>query len=97
MSLALSETPKTGFLVSRPIWALFGENLFLFYADNKGSDLSAPPCSLISAFIIRPGRYISKTCYMQNFEHFMLVSVVMGERFQDFEADSPQNAELRRF
>ena len=35
------------------IWATSWENLFLPYANNKGTDQPAHPCSLISAFVIR--------------------------------------------
>ena len=34
-------------------WATSWENLFLPYANNKGADQPAHPCSLISAFVIR--------------------------------------------
>ena len=35
-----------------PIWATLWENLFIPYANNKGADQPAHPCSLISAFIV---------------------------------------------
>ena len=34
------------------IWATSRENLFLPYANNKGADQPAHPCSLISIFIV---------------------------------------------
>ena len=38
--------------VSRNIWATSWENLFLPYANNKGADQPAHPCSLISTFVV---------------------------------------------
>ena len=35
------------------IWATSWENLLLPYANNKGTDQTAHPCSLISAFVVR--------------------------------------------
>ena len=35
------------------IWAASWENLFMPYANNKGADQPAHPCSLISTFVVR--------------------------------------------
>ena len=35
------------------IWATSWENLFMPYANNKGADQPAYPCSLISTFVVR--------------------------------------------
>ena len=34
------------------IWAMSWENLFMPYANNKGADQPAHPCSLIRAFVV---------------------------------------------
>ena len=52
LKLTLSETPKTGFLATRPIWSLLPENLILLHVNNKGTDQPAHSRSLISAFVI---------------------------------------------
>ena len=36
------------------IWATSWENLFMQYANNKGADQPAHPCSLISTFVFAP-------------------------------------------
>ena len=42
-----------GIIMVGYIWATSWENLFMLYANNNGTDQSAHPRSLISAFIVR--------------------------------------------
>ena len=49
----VTEDEKYHNLMSWLNWALSWENMFMPYANNKGSDQPAHPRSLISAFIVR--------------------------------------------
>ena len=44
---------KRPFRMTWLLWASSWENLFMLYANNKGADQPAHPCSLISTFVVR--------------------------------------------
>ena len=55
------------------VWATSWENLLMPNANNKGTDQSAHPRSLISAFVVRcPDRMIPLVSIIRNFNHYLV-------------------------
>ena len=57
------------------IWAMSWENLFYAYANNKGTDQPAHPCSLISTFVVRCLESIIPLVYISEISRLQLASV----------------------
>ena len=66
---------RQNILMTGTIWATSWENLFLPYANNKGTDQPVHPCSLISTFVVRCLDSIIPLVSLSKISSLLLVSV----------------------
>ena len=71
-------------------WATSWENLFMPYANNKGTDQPAHQRSLISTFVVRCLDSIITTCYLQNFKTLASFWSWVGQ-FESYLVTNPED------